>query len=344
MGCNISGVCSRSSSEDIDETDKPPERKQYSWDLKTESDLSKYIIDSKGEGEVFRGPGSINGQQFQIKNCVRSQIYLYDWSNTITIDDCKHCKIFLGPVKGSVFVRDCTDCTIVLACGQFRTRDCSNLDVFILVNTQPIIESSTGIRLGCFQFYYDQLSEHMFQADISPWQNFWWKVHDFTPVKGEKNWSKLGTIFKVEDYLPLPTSDQGRNGSAKEEKSLVPLTVGPSRSLSGEEVSLVVIFQSDRQIEIGWNSLKKLKEYPNVYLVRTAHILVRRADAERLFPAWVDRVDRGKLLCFHLAGAGADTLARKMKEREVGGIWISEGNGEKDVQGLFGLSEMAMGF
>ena len=33
-------------------------------------------------------------------------------------------------------------------------------------------------------------------------------MHDFTPVKGEKNWSKLGTIFKVEDYLPLPTSDQ----------------------------------------------------------------------------------------------------------------------------------------
>ena len=36
----------------------------------------------------------------------------------------------------------------------------------------------------------------------------------------------------------------------------------------------------------------------------------RRADAERLFPAWADRVERGKLLCFHLAGEGTDKLAR----------------------------------
>ena len=26
--------------------------------------------------------------------------------------------------KGSVFIRDCTNCVIVVACGQFRTRDC----------------------------------------------------------------------------------------------------------------------------------------------------------------------------------------------------------------------------
>ena len=31
--------------------------------------------------------------------------------------------IFYIP-KGSVFIRDCTNCVIVVACGQFRTRDC----------------------------------------------------------------------------------------------------------------------------------------------------------------------------------------------------------------------------
>jgi hypothetical protein len=29
-------------------------------------------------------------------------------------------------------------------------------------------------------------------------------VHDFTPVEGGRNWNKLGTIFKIQDFLPLP--------------------------------------------------------------------------------------------------------------------------------------------
>ena len=75
----------------------------------------------------------------------------------MTVDDCINCKIFIGPVKvggwlvsvvatgpqGSVFVRDCTNCVVVVACGQFRTRDCRNLDAFLCVNTQVTLY--TGI-------------------------------------------------------------------------------------------------------------------------------------------------------------------------------------------------------
>ena len=124
------------------------------------------------DGETGRRPGSISGQQFQIKNCNNSHIYLFDWSNTVTVDDCINCKIFIGPVKvfprifcqlhplsfvkgsvrqtlsssyvlsqgfcphlmsflkGSVFIRDCTNCVVVVACGQFRTRDCRCFEPF----------------------------------------------------------------------------------------------------------------------------------------------------------------------------------------------------------------------
>ena len=41
---------------------------------------------------------------------------------------------------------------------------------------QPIIESSSKLRIGCLQFCYDSLPEHMKLAALSPWQNFWWKV------------------------------------------------------------------------------------------------------------------------------------------------------------------------
>ena len=184
---------------------KDEEPKQYSWDkLRVEVDVSAFTIDKLVDGEDGRLPGSINGQQFQIKNYNNSHIYISDWSNTITIDDCTNCKIFLGPVKGSVFIRDCTDCVLVAACGQFRTRDCRNLDTFLCVNTQPIIESSTRVRFGCFQYWYPDLEEQMKKAEVTPWNNNWWNVHDFSPVEGGKNWSKLGQMFKVHDFLPLP--------------------------------------------------------------------------------------------------------------------------------------------
>ena len=181
------------------------EPKQYSWDkLRVEVDVSAYTIDKLIDGETGRKPGTINGQQFQIKNCNNSHIYIFDWSNTITIDDCTNCKIFLGPVKGSVFIRDCSNCVLVAACGQFRTRDCKNLDTFLCVNTQPIIESSTRVRFGCFQYWYSDLEGQMKKAEVTPWNNNWWNVHDFSPVEGGKNWSKLGQMFKVHDFLPLP--------------------------------------------------------------------------------------------------------------------------------------------
>lgn len=113
------------------------EPRQYSWDLARQTlDLSQFTIDRLVDGEVGRKPGAIAGQQFQIKNCNNSNIFLLDWSNTVTVDDCINCKIFIGPVKGSVFIRDCTNCVVVTACGQFRTRDCRNLDAFLCVNTQ----------------------------------------------------------------------------------------------------------------------------------------------------------------------------------------------------------------
>lgn len=39
----------------------------------------------------------------------------------------------------------------------FRTRDCKRLDIFLCCNTQPIIESSSGMKFACFQYYYPEL-------------------------------------------------------------------------------------------------------------------------------------------------------------------------------------------
>jgi hypothetical protein len=45
----------------------------------------------------------------------------------------------------------------VVACGQFRTRDCRKMDIFLCCATQPIIEASSSIHFGCYQLFYSDL-------------------------------------------------------------------------------------------------------------------------------------------------------------------------------------------
>ena len=34
-----------------------------------------------------------------VRNCENCCIYLFDHTNTVTIDDCKNCKMFIGPTQ-----------------------------------------------------------------------------------------------------------------------------------------------------------------------------------------------------------------------------------------------------
>ena len=72
--------------------------KVYSWDKK-KVDLSQYSFENLQDQTVVKLPGSINGEQFMVRNCINCNIYLFDHINTITVDDCKNCKIFIGPTK-----------------------------------------------------------------------------------------------------------------------------------------------------------------------------------------------------------------------------------------------------
>ena len=75
--------------------------KQYSWDVRRQEnqDPSKFVIEDTLDSEVVKAPGTIKGQQFIVRNCKNTNIYLYDHCNTVSVDDCKDCNIFIGPTK-----------------------------------------------------------------------------------------------------------------------------------------------------------------------------------------------------------------------------------------------------
>lgn len=58
-----------------------------------------YLIENITKKEITRLPGTVNGQQFSIQNCSNATIMIFDFIDSVTIDDCQNCTIILGAVK-----------------------------------------------------------------------------------------------------------------------------------------------------------------------------------------------------------------------------------------------------
>lgn len=66
-------------------------------------------------------------------------------------------------VIDSIFLRDCSQCRVMVACQQFRSRDCSKMDILLHCSSQPVIESCTKMKFGCFTASYPQLEGQFIQ-------------------------------------------------------------------------------------------------------------------------------------------------------------------------------------
>ncbi|XP_026817756.1 LOW QUALITY PROTEIN: protein XRP2-like [Rhopalosiphum maidis] len=198
---------------------KEPKKLVYSWVERKHLDPADYVMENLNGCTAYKSPGSIGGQQFVIRNCQDSNIYLLDHTGSVTIDDCQRCTIVVGPTKQSVFVRDTINSTVVVACGQFRVRDCASLKISLFCSTQPVIESSRELQFSCYQFYYNQLADQFVKADLNIWNNNWRTVYDYTWNEGD-NWTvnEKPIVVELSDQL----NKYGITSESK--KSIVPLT------------------------------------------------------------------------------------------------------------------------
>ncbi|XP_064600443.1 protein XRP2-like [Liolophura sinensis] len=281
MGCLFSRF---SGSEPLTESPKI-QPKQYSWDKREKLNVQDFIIENVKDETVGRKPGTVNGQQFIIRNCENCDIYIFDHIATVTVDDCINCRIFLGPIRTSVFIRDCKQCKFVVACQQFRTRDCQKMDVFLCCVTQPIIESSTGVRLGCFQYFYPELESQFRSAGLSIFNNSWSIVHDFTPVPGENNYNLLPLEAKVEDYVPIPTTEQFSEMQIDLDptKSVIPQSLGPKRKTS-DECCLIVFFNDGGSHDRALAFIEAVRALQvDCDLIQTKEVDMGPEDSQRVF-------------------------------------------------------------
>ncbi|XP_047117203.1 protein XRP2-like [Schistocerca piceifrons] len=280
--------------------------KEYSWDKRDKVNLKDFTVENLDNEEIWKLPGTINGQQFVIQKCKTSTVYLLDHINTITIDDCVNCKFVIGAVKGSIFLRNCKDCSCVVACGQFRSRDCRKIDVFLCCPTQPVIEASTSMHFGCYQLYYDDLEDQFHQAGLSAFNNEWSVIHDYTPVEGENNWCLLPDTITIHDYISIPKAEELKklNLSLLEDKSVVPYTWGPHKTMDGESC-LVIFFTDGQQVQRAKAFINTLKrENADCLLLLSKEVQLSTAEAEKVFrsTSYNSIIQRGPVVGLHYCG------------------------------------------
>ncbi|GLH08320.1 Protein XRP2 [Gryllus bimaculatus] len=295
------------------------EKKEYSWDKRCKVNSSDYLVQDIIDSEVVRLPGSVNGQQFIIQNCKNSTFYILDHMNAVVIDDCLDCKIVLGAVKGSVFLRDCKECVCIVACGQFRARDCRKLDIFLCCPTRPVLESSGSIHFGCYQLFYSGLEDHFSKTNLSAFNNEWSNIHDFTPIDGEDNWCLLPDTLSINDYISTPESEKtaqlGLTFSA--EKSVVPHTWGPHKIISGQ-VCLVIFFYDGHQSLRVNKFINKMKmDNPECLLLLSKEKQMSSRDAELVFKssAYNNVVTDGHVVGLQFCGPNCIQVCEKIISR-----------------------------
>lgn len=283
MGCQIAKLLDSLGSRTDDDTSSKCEDapKVYSWDKREKIDTSNFILDQRKDEEIGRMPGSVNGQQFIIQNCTNCDIFVFDHCAAVTIDDCVNCRIFIGAVKTSVFLRDSADCCVAMACQQFRTRDCRKIKAFLCCVTQPIIEATTAIKFGCIQYHYPQMKLHLAAAGLSLFNNSWFKIHDFTPVPGECNYTLLERVDSMEKYFQQPKLSpmNAVPVSTAQEDSIIPYVMGTSRR-PAEPTCLIALFHSAEQDTVANHILSATKSMP---IIQTAEITLSATQAKQIF-------------------------------------------------------------
>jgi protein XRP2 len=295
----------------------PVQQQVFSWEREDRKAINKedFILDKLKDQTIYRLPGSVNGQQFIIQNCDNCKVYVFDHTAQIQIDDCTNCQILIGPVNGSIFIRDSTNCVLATVCKQFRTRDCRDIYVYLSCESQPIIESSHNIKFGCLSLNYDKLADQCKSAGISPWNNNWGNIHDFTTIPGGKNYSLLDKDDNVFKHLSIPAdpSVSSLHITDSLETSDIPYTYGEFYRIRNEERCLVIFFHDPNADTCARELLQSIRQ-SEVVLVQTKSYTVDETSAERLFGnnrSYNSLVTKGPVIGLEFAGTNCVAICRQ---------------------------------
>lgn len=297
MGNASSSKSKKGKNEQSVKQPQKPERKPVD---KSKLNPKDFIIKERSGETIVKEEGTILGQQFSIEECKDCDIFLFDDIATINVDLCENCRIFVGPVESSVFIRNCSNCNFIIACQQFRSRDCKDCRFALFCTTEPIIETSVGMQFACFDFFYFSLREQLALAGLKVVNNKWWQVHDFNKNAEKSNWS----LLPQEDVANLLRTSQCTSLSAEElaMDRVVPVTLGCRPLPPGDALFVVFLPDQEALVEAFLSKASKME-----------HCILRRTRATVL------SVDRLKSL---FSWTAKEKLEKQCKGREIIGVEV----------------------
>ncbi|CAJ1375891.1 unnamed protein product [Effrenium voratum] len=237
-----------------------------------------YIFSQRKDAVLIKEEGSVAGEQFNVEECRNCDIFLLDNIATSFVDECHDCRIFIGPVETSVFIRNCSNCSLVIACQQYRCRECQDCKLALFCGTEPIIESSQNMQFACFDFNYFSLRGQMTRAGLKPWNNKWWMVYDFNKNEDKPNWSLLdqAEASRLLNLEKCPSIAQ----EELENEGVVPVTLG-SRPWPSQETCFVVFLPDSEHLIEAFMS----RAVSSWTLCRTRAVQLKEDQLKTLF-AW----------------------------------------------------------
>jgi len=192
-------------------------------------------------------------------------------------------------------------------------RGCKNMDLLLFVAAgQPVIETSTDIRIGCFQFSYFSLRGQFEAAKLNVWSNEWDNVHDFSKqdAKEPPHW----TYLPQDEASPM-LKDLSESG-AKEQNGgrpdlIVPMTYGTNRPRLDFPSCMVCIFQGTASSNMGFELIQRLQMYLDdrqLTLVSTRLIVMSKQQVRQVFSddklANDARLEKDRsVMCLHFSGS-----------------------------------------
>ncbi|RXW16931.1 hypothetical protein EST38_g8923 [Candolleomyces aberdarensis] len=113
--------------------------------------------------------------------------------SALHIRDLSDCVLLLPFTEGSALIHDIKNCVLVLGCHQFRMHTSTKVDVYLRIDSNPIIETCHGIRFG---MYPSRLAPHLLQEPPLPPLT----VQDFSHIRASPspNFSLIGSKMQSE--------------------------------------------------------------------------------------------------------------------------------------------------
>lgn len=152
---------------------------------------------------LIKYPGEIDGNVFDISDCVDCTLVIMDTTEAVQIDGLTMCRVFIGCCVSSIFIRNCTNCVFYTCCRQLRLREVTASTLYVYSQAEVHIEQSSALQFAPFNGGYAEQAAHFAASGLQPVDNLWWDIFDHNdPDKARTNWQLLDPEKYEQAWFP----------------------------------------------------------------------------------------------------------------------------------------------